>query len=358
MYDISIVSGIPSSVSDLLLLEPLPSRLRPLFAVGVHDMRTLAQGSRNHPQASNFIDDGMGYGWVANTTDDILSLKEQLYDILITIPPPYSKQSKDKVWPKIESKKGTEIKATQRDLRRYRNLRSGLRHFPSSPSHHLSTHFSRDDPITDLRVENTQEFYDDTSATFDAQLAEPQSWSAIAYDNFMWWASAGEKRTDLDEEEEYDAALMRQPDRYDDDSSPTRPRSARKSRGRSPGMEASETQPAGLEVTIIAYFHRLTTLILKTLADIVNATDHSDVHSEADGNGQTDTEETPLASEMDEDPEHAETVFVNSEDMSRMGLDVWSENDREFVRELVAFYWGRKADVRGGRIECCGVRVC
>jgi len=358
VYDISILSGIPSSVSDLIPLEPLPSRLRPLFAVGVHDMQTLAQGSRNRFRVSNVVDDDMGYGWVATTTDDILSLKDQLYDILITIPPPYSKKSKEKVWPKIEVRKGIEVKATQRDLRRYRTLRSGLRHFPSSHIHHAFPQFSRDDLTPDLPIENTQETYDDGSSIFDAQLAEPQSWSAIAYENFIWWASAGEKRTDLDEEEEYDAALMRQSDQYDGDSSPTRPRSARKPPGRSPGMEAMDTQPAGLEVTIIAYFHRLTTLILKTLADIVNASDYSDIDSEADGNGQTDTEETPLAKTKDADAENAEMVFVNSEDMSRMGLDIWSESDREFVKELVAFYWGRKADVRGGRIECCGVRIC
>jgi len=321
-------------------------------------MQILAQGSRNPYRDSNLIDNGMGYGWVGSTTDDILSLKDQLYDILVTLPPPYANRSKEKVWPKIEVKKGTEVKATQRDLRRYRTLRRGLRRFPSYHTPHASAQCSMDDPIADPPVESSQETYDDAASILDAQLAEPQAWSAIAYDNFMWWASAGEKRTDLDEEEEFDAALMPPPDQYDEDSSPSRPRSARKSPGRSSGMEAMDSQPAGLEVTIIAYFHRLTTLILKHLADIVDASGYSDVDSEADGNGNADTEETPLARKRDAGSEVAETVFVNSEDMSLMGLDIWSESDREFVRELVAFYWGRKADVRGGRIECCGVRVC
>lgn len=74
VYDISVLSGIPSSVSDLLPLEPLPIRLRPLFAVGVHDMATLA-GSRDTNPSSDVVAEGMGYGWVACTTDDILSLK-------------------------------------------------------------------------------------------------------------------------------------------------------------------------------------------------------------------------------------------------------------------------------------------
>jgi hypothetical protein len=43
VYDISILSNIPSSIADLLPLEPLPTRLKPLFSVGVHDIDTLAQ---------------------------------------------------------------------------------------------------------------------------------------------------------------------------------------------------------------------------------------------------------------------------------------------------------------------------
>lgn len=51
-------------------------------------------------------------------------------------------------------------------------------------------------------------------------------------------------------------------------------------------------------------------------------------------------------------------IFVSSEDMARMGLDIWSEADRHFVQELVEFYWGRKAEVQGAVVECCGVRIC
>ena len=355
MYDISILSGIPSSVSDLIPLEPLPTRLSPLFAVGVHDMSTLSQGSRAQPSNS----EDMGYGWVANTTDDILSLKSHLYDTLITLPPSYTKQAKEKHWPRLSQPKGAEIKAIQRDLRRYRTLRRELRRYES----HLSPHTSRS-PAPDLPFENTQETYDDASSTLDAELAEPQSWSALAYNSFMWWASAGEKRTDLDEEEEYDAALLRHFDAYRDDS-PARPRSARstkKSPGRSPAMGGGgdvDRAPAGLEMRIIAYFHRLTTLVLKTLSDIIDASDYTDADSPINTNENGETQ--PLTKDNNakgEDEEEAEAVFITSEDMSRMGLDIWSESDREFVRELVALYWGRKADVRGGRVECCGVRIC
>ena len=33
--------------------------------------------------------------------------------------------------------------------------------------------------------------------------------------------------------------------------------------------------------------------------------------------------------------------------VDRMGLDIWSESDRDFVRELVAFYWGRSLALKG-----------
>ncbi|KAM0799679.1 hypothetical protein BDR22DRAFT_310702 [Usnea florida] len=362
VYDISVISGIPSTVSDLLPLEPLPTRLRPLFAAGVHDMATLAQGSRDINPSSEVAGDGMGYGWVACTTDDILSLKDRLFDTLVTIPPSYSKQAKEKIWPRIEVKKGLDVKATQRDLRRYRTLRQELLRFPSGHSLHASKYPSSEQ-TSDLPFENTQETYDDASSTLEAQLAEPQSWSALAYSSFMWWASAGEKRTDLDEEADHDVALLRNFDNYHSDSA-DRPRSVRKSPGRSPGMEGLDAAPAELEMTIIGYFHRLTALILKTLSDIIDTSDYSDIdpdiagnaagmNGHGDGNGGWKRQKR-----SGNDVEDADAVSVSSEDMSRMGLDIWSESDREFVRELVAFYWGRKADVRGGRVECCGMRIC
>ncbi|MCJ1269045.1 hypothetical protein MMC22_008933 [Lobaria immixta] len=355
VYDLSILSGIPASVSDLLPLEPLPARLRPFFSVGVHDMQTLAQGSRNNSKTNeSLVDDGMGYGWVACSTDDILATKEHLYDTLIAIPPPYTAQAVEKVWPRISAKRGTVVKATQRDLRRYRTLRRELRRYPgrsrarspleSASTTHAETHSNT--PL--LPVENTQETFDDASSTTATHLTEPQSWSALAYSSFMWWASAGEKRTDLEEEAEHDSALLRDFGQAHN-GSPNLPRSASRM---SPGMP-QETQdvPTGmLEMAIIAYFHRLTCLMLGTLSRVVDAAD-DDAGNGEDDEGQTAGQ--PGATERD-----ARAVFVASEDMARMGLDIWSEADRRFVKELVEFYWGRTAEVQGARVECCGVRIC
>ena len=370
-----MLSNIPTSLSELLPLEPLPTRLRPLFSVGVHDIPILSHGSRTSIKATK--DDSsqdLGYGWVACTTDDVLAMKESLYDILVTIPPSYTAQAKEKVWPKIESPRGREVRATQRDLRRYRTLRTGLRIYThtskgreSSRGHsqHASSHRNDRDRVNGVdngddndngnqtsllldHIENTQETFDDASSTLDAKLIEPQSWSALAYSSFMWWASAGEKRTDMDEESEHDAALL--DDRGGDSRSmsPNRPRSG----GRRSSSTAGAEGGVGMEMAVVAYFQRLTGLILGTLAECVEGSD-----------------DPPPSSDHGSETDHPERVgegggpgggkvFVGCEDMVRMGLDVWSEGDRRFVQELVTFYWGREAEVGALGVECCGVRVC
>lgn len=329
-------------------------------------MQTLAQGSRAELKPKEAaIGDGMGYGWVACSTDDILVAKNQLYDTLVRIPPPYTAQAAEKVWPRVSGKRGTEIKATQRDLRRYRTLRQELRHYHSrvpiqTPLESLfransASAESYSNTTTFFSPENSQETFDDASSTTAAQLAEPQSWSALAYSSFMWWASAGEKRTDIDEEAEHDAALLRDFG-HPYSGSPIRPRSSPWIM--SPGAPNlgdeidPDAQPGMLEMAIVAYFHRLTVLMLGTLSRVVEAAEDDeddDMEQEADdaqalrGGGR---------------PNSNGDVFVSSEDMARMGLDIWSEADRRFVQELVEFYWGRNAEVQGAVVECCGIRIC
>lgn len=144
---------------------------------------------------------------------------------------------------------------------------------------------------------------------------------------------------------------------------------------------ADHQQGLGLEMRIIAYFHRLTTLILKTLADVIDASDsHSDYEpssstepqpqppqsnsnpsdEEIDNPTEENADTSPLLSKPppEENPPTPNPIPITTEDMSRMGLDIWSESDRVFVKELVGLYWGRRADVRGGGVECCGVRIC
>lgn len=348
VYDVSILSSIPSYVSERLPLEPLPTKLQTLFSIGVHDIEDLTRGTRNKSGTNGGILDGdPDFGWIACTTDDVLATKSKLYDVLVIIPPSYTKQAKEKVWPRMSNTAKLEIKASQRDLRRYRTLRQGLRRFQTRSQATLPYGSGRrqsevnNDQSTLLPVANTQETFDDASSTIDEKMIEPPSWSSLAYSSFMWWASAGEKRADLDEEVEHDAALLR--DQNDHSNvSPSSPTSRRRSiPNPMGGMEDGLFRIP--EMAIIAYFHRLTALILNTLADIVEAED-----APADSNDQE-----PLRTEDADD----KCIRVRSEDMTRMGLDSWSEGDKKFVRELLELYWGRRSEVQGARVECCGVRI-
>ncbi|KAG4430636.1 hypothetical protein IFR05_013885 [Cadophora sp. M221] len=367
VYDISVLSNIPLAVSDLLASTAPPQRLRPLFSIGVHDIPLLEEDLRLSKAAASTPGsdaseprDESGCGWIACTTDSILAMKSTLYDVLITMPPLYSEDANEKVWPKIESPQGIEMKATQRDLRRYQTLRWGLsRHVspPPSPADRRrssselaepeaprtassSTSLPRDVPMLDLP---------DTD-----HIVEPSSWSALAYSGFMWWASAGEERGDSEEEADADASLLSglalSPP---SPSASRRPRSqsavsiASKGKGGARGEDLSAKQ----EMAIIAYFHRLTTQILTTLSDIVDATDSDD---------EREDEQATLnqsAEEVDEN-ETGPAVHVSSEDVVRMGLDVWSATDHQFIQEVAKEYFGRRAYVEGRNVDVCGIRIC
>ena len=399
VYDISILSNIPSSVSDMIPLEPLPSRIIPLFSVGLHDIGALSQPA--HPETD--------YGWIACSTDGVLAHKPQLYDVLVTIPPTHTQHASSKVWPTLQSAAGAPVLASQRDLRRFHTLRRSLRRWlPRSRS--VSPYTSRTRILTGTSTHPTPtaahaaadadrrsslpgpEAFEDGDEDAGAgagaaeRLVEPLSWSALAYDSFLWWASAGERRADHELEAERDAALFRDfgtpPPGYpsaDGGSSGGRRASAQVANGHGGSPERSRRRsvsprvdtpgaggagavmtdgtPAAPEMAVVAYFHRLTARILATLAQVVERADATagEEAESADGPEPSDEqrERRPLRDGAGADA----PVVVESEDVVRMGLDVWSEGDRRFVEELVDFYWGRKAEVQGGRVDCCGIRI-
>ena len=99
-------------------------------------------------------------------------------------------------------------------------------------------------------------------------------------------------------------------------------------------------------MAIIAYFHHLTTLMLGTLSRVVDKVDN-------DTGSNDDKRQNSTANDK-----VSGIVFVASEDMARIGLDIWNEADRRFVKELVDFYLGRKAEVQSAKVKCCWVKIC
>ena len=102
------------------------------------------------------------------------------------------------------------------------------------------------------------------------------------------------------------------------------------------------------EMAIIAYFHRFTTQILTTLSDIVDVTDSDDEREE----------ERDALHQPPDEAETGPTVHVSSADIMRMGLDVWSATDHQFIEEISREYFGRRANVEGRSVDVCGIRIC
>lgn len=375
-----MLSNIPLSLSNVLPEQSPTRRLRPLFTIGVHDVPFLMEdyeASKRRDQGEEAVDDEddeAGSGWIACTTDSILAMKDTLWDMLITLPPEHSSQAKEKAWPVVECPRGTPVMATRRDLRRFNTLRSGLARLAASNSSSSILSTQRSD--ASRRSENTTttaspshlappaaQHADDS---FD-RVTEPLSWTALAYNGYMWWASAGEQlRSEEQEEFSRDAALLadltpapRTPSQAPYSTDSLAESLASLAARRSSSSAPTDDNEARLELAVIAYFHRLTTQILSILSDLVEAADEA---YPAYTDDENEDDSAALLSEDDEEGRAMAAmgppVTLDSRAMENMGLDVWSPADAAFVQDLLRIYFGRSAKIEGKGVEVCGVRVC
>lgn len=140
-------------------------------------------------------------------------------------------------------------------------------------------------------------------------------------------------------------------------------------------LEDEQRQDTSLELAVIAYFQRLTALIIEVLSQAIDKQDAQSEqhdrgrdrtssrssavsHTWTRGEDQFSTDQQPPIDTSDhQDTGNEVPVEINTEDIVRMGLDPWSNSDRTFVEGMLQVWWGRTADVRGARVDCCGVRI-
>lgn len=332
VYNLSVLSNIPPSAAEMAHKKEALYPLRPLFNVGIHDIDNLSQlSSTSKPQNS----------WIACSTDDILGTKSKLYDVLVELPPHTSDTSAARRWPRIRTSTGEDIKATQRDLRRYYTLKRELTRVQRQSQPYsdveaddsMGENSSESVPLVPSKQdENT---YSDQYIQLEGEskLIEPSSWASIAYTSFLWWASAGEKDALLNDEACQDARLI------DDLPLPAPSKqslgSGRRRSSAHDEVEGLNVRSQSVAVILIAYAHRLTTLVMETLTEITEAADAEAEHG------------------------NEGTITIHSEDLRRMGLDEWSKSDAEFVKEMAALYFGREHVQTVGRtVDLCGINVC
>lgn len=390
VYNLSVLSNIPLSIADDLPPSSASARLRPLFTIGVHDIPFLVQDAKaaKRQRLNPDVDDESGSGWIACTTDSILAVKDTLWDMLITMPPEHTVSTRERAWPVVECPRGTPVKATQRDLRRFNALRAGLAQLVANEDHDAprpNSHASDRSPVRLSTSHSARLVRDDGDESMD-NIVEPPSWSALAYNGFMWWASAGEQiRSEEQEESARDAALLA--DLRSSSGAPSMHVHAPPSPSRTTDLALSESiasltrhdasdggGDAIVELAIIAYFHRLTTQIISVLADIVESTDDETYPPDeperyTDADDDDDDDETDLLMpgndsadttvRVDDDVcQDFEAIKIDSHAMESMGLDVWSTGDAGFVQNLAQHYFMRDATIETKGVEVCGVRVC
>lgn len=312
VYNLSVLSSISPRDTERLAPETENLlRLPSLFSVGVHDI-PLLEHHRNPKDGGHTPGLEPSEGWVACTTDEIIVTKTQLYDIIVELPPTNDAPPQERRWPRIRTSDGSLIKASQRDVARYKLLHKELfkqrNRLETSPEPYTDEENDDAAPLLSRDEVDTKRADDDFSEAYDDTAVEPTTWSRLAYMGYMWWASAGERDAYTTAERETDRELI--------------------------GDLSAYSQ--SLETAIIAYFHRQSSLLIRSLSQII----------EEDTQG-----------EREEDDNDSDAVVVDRDDLSRMGLDTWSEADRAFVQEFGSLYFGRTIGVKGSEVECCGLRV-
>lgn len=327
VHVLSFLSTLPLAASNIIqdatLMHP-----KPLFNIGINDITHLQSLL---PQRANDSTEGSitsDIGWIACTSDALIATKIDLYNLKVDL-------SSTSSHPTICLSSGGQIKGTQRDARRYHRLRHAL---SASTDIDFNVQFSdaasNQDETPLLRTRSQ----DSRASTLPRQISEHREstdalpWPAAAYESIMSWTWADESAAGLDAEDEHDQEL------YDDVR--TKAQASTQQSVRRVDAETVISLPLpSPEETVIAYFRGWTASILGTLAGIVE--------SETRAHASQNTADTPFPGR----------IYVAKDDLVRMGLDVWSERDKEFVRAMSRKYFGVEADVAGASVELCGMRI-
>ncbi|SCU85293.1 LAMI_0C10748g1_1 [Lachancea mirantina] len=160
-YCLSILSLIPRSLEDKLIVDPL----QPLFSIGITDTDFLTELVSQALNSDN--EDYQIPGFLACTTDEILEFKPELYDILFKV-------NDQQGIPEIRKADSSQVKATPHELEAYQYL--------------MQTKMGYSLSAEELQKIN--------------KLVEPTSWSQYLIDGFYWWATAGYMKPSYHENED------------------------------------------------------------------------------------------------------------------------------------------------------------
>jgi len=274
-------------------------------------------------------------------------VKLNLYDVVVELPTSHAGQHGNKR-PIIKTSDGrTQIKATQRDLRRWRMLKRILDTLkdPSMLNHSAGNGDIHDEDAPLLSRSSSAIFNsgDSNDGDDEAEVLEHTTWSELAYSSFLWWASAGEKDDFMVEEDSQDRAaladlvgLVEQVNyerRCHDDEDIQPNGTAGKPSASHDDDATSGRRDARTEMALISYFHRVTRTLFEVSSDVLNEDEDDDATAE-------------------------DITNIGRDELRQMGLDAWSKNDRDFIKSFIELWYAREINIDRVGIECCGIQVC
>lgn len=299
LHTLSILATFPSDITHLVTEEKIRQlgSINSLYSVTLPDITWL---SSEQMTDSAFF---------ATTKDNVLLEKSGLYDFALVTD--ISTENTH-----LRTSTGRYVYATTRDHRRFTALSNalGLPH----AAYHATTSF--------------KDHYGACIGSCLDGMTTLCSHNSI--NGFLWWASAGEQSTNETLQDDLEGFPLLQENANDDDDP-----SAENSTDNFVNSEGPSTSTLHksfsldssypLEITAIGYFHQMTRRLFRTCVAIIQDQDY-------DNGG------TPV-----------QNISLELTDITNMGLDAYSSQDREFAVQFMRVWWNRNVKINQQLLNLC-----
>ena len=296
-------------------------------------------------------------GWIACTSDELLSTKTQLSDVRVKFKNTAKPNPEKGAWPTIaQSATGTAetpILATPRDLKRWEmlveHLSSRMNNTLSADDHEANNSSGYTDNDDD---DGTHLLAPSAANTTITPRSKPRIDTSTILEPLSWSASLAQysARSTLDAERMHDcddAVLSAAITACRDDAQDM--------------LDSETASPTAAAGFVQAYFRACTKRVFDVLKARIDEGGSASTPYHDEVEDETEDETAPLRGRSESgtvaDVENEGEVVITREDMIDMGLDVWSAADVNFVREMGQLWFAKRIEVKAGEVEVCGVRV-
>ncbi|KAH3675454.1 hypothetical protein WICMUC_002743 [Wickerhamomyces mucosus] len=230
-------------------------------------------------------------GYITFSTDEILLYKDSIYDYSISFK---SDSATNNTPPRLLTSDASKVGAKETAP-----LRSTQRDLKRTQFLTKELGLYNNDKVST----DGNDHDDDNVQQWWRQVSDPVSWRQLIWTNFYWWASAGDKLIKGEETEGLDEIGI---------------------------DDRDEVEKA---LFIVGYFQSMTKKLFQSTANIIINHDAS-IRNEGES----------LANNV---------ITIEPIEVLELGLDPYSQDDANFLIQLIDFYWKREAKISSALNICC-----